>query len=296
MTEEELKRTNRTYSCLYSDLEESQAQRSSSDFELACPNPREYSELFESRWVDRPNQDLVTTSVTKTRTWFRAVFDRWGVVIKERPAVLNGVSIDNGQIVLFPPGVEVEGDYEAGVEFGLATDEEKVAGFFRGALPRQVVGVRVDPAMVTGLASAIRGQLDGDPAEGGILSRCLAPFDVSSERLLTPARERLASGIREVIDARLSTQICLSEISRELGVSMRTAERAFAVRFQETMVGYIKRARLDRARELLMTGKTVTRAASDAGWAHLGRFSVEFRKRFGESPSALRKRHAPAPG
>lgn len=73
-------------------------------------------------------------------------------------------------------------------------------------------------------------------------------------------------------------------------MSVRTAERAFEIRFQETMSAYIERARLERARTLLLAGKLVTDAALDVGWTHLGRFSVEFRKQFGESLSTTRKR------
>ena len=55
------------------------------------------------------------------------------------------------------------------------------------------------------------------------------------------------------------------------------------------MVGYIRRARLERARQLLTTGLSVTEAALAVGWTHLGRFSVEFKKRFGGSPSLIPK-------
>jgi AraC-like DNA-binding protein len=125
-----------------------------------------------------------------------------------------------------------------------------------------------------------------------LIAQSMRFFDVRPEQLLTPARERLASGLRELIEARLHLPISLATLCQEFGVSLRTAERAFGLRYEETMVGYIKRSRLDRARQLLLSGHSVTRAASDVGWTHLGRFSVEFRQRFGQSPSSLRKRSA----
>jgi AraC-like DNA-binding protein len=54
-----------------------------------------------------------------------------------------------------------------------------------------------------------------------------------------------------------------------------------------TPMGYLKKIRLMKAREQFMTlelGKTVSTVAFEVGFNHLGRFSVEYRSAFGESP------------
>jgi transcriptional regulator GlxA family with amidase domain len=57
---------------------------------------------------------------------------------------------------------------------------------------------------------------------------------------------------------------------------------------------YVRNARFERVRESLLRAEaeeSVTEIAVGWGFTHMGRFSVEYRKRFGESPSeTLRKR------
>jgi AraC-like DNA-binding protein len=56
---------------------------------------------------------------------------------------------------------------------------------------------------------------------------------------------------------------------------------------------YIRNARFQRARKALLRaepGEGITAIAARSGFAHLGRFSVEYRQRFGESPSETLKR------
>lgn len=55
-----------------------------------------------------------------------------------------------------------------------------------------------------------------------------------------------------------------------------------------TPIGYLKTLRLMKAREQLMSnqaGKSVSTVAFEVGFNHLGRFSVDYRNAFGESPS-----------
>jgi transcriptional regulator GlxA family with amidase domain len=56
---------------------------------------------------------------------------------------------------------------------------------------------------------------------------------------------------------------------------------------------YLRNARFQQAREALRRAPpetSVTDIAMTWGFSHMGRFSVEYRKRFGESPSDTLKR------
>ena len=58
---------------------------------------------------------------------------------------------------------------------------------------------------------------------------------------------------------------------------------------------YLREIRLKRAREALLaadpcSATSVTEIALDSGFVHLGRFSSEYRNRFGESPSQTLRR------
>ena len=85
-------------------------------------------------------------------------------------------------------------------------------------------------------------------------------------------------------------KISMEEISHDVGVCQRTLEHIFREHMNITPYQYLKRSRLGMARDALRkaepTLSTVTEIATRFGFYELGRFSVDYRKFFGESPSA----------
>lgn len=60
---------------------------------------------------------------------------------------------------------------------------------------------------------------------------------------------------------------------------------------------YLRDMRFEQARRNLLMGASgdcVSRIALDAGFLHLGRFAIEYRRRYGESPSQTLSRVADA--
>jgi AraC-like DNA-binding protein len=91
----------------------------------------------------------------------------------------------------------------------------------------------------------------------------------------------------------LSEPIQLELLAQVSGVRPRTLETHFKMFLGTTPLGWVRRMRLARARqELLRAGPqtTVTDVALAAGLSQLGRFAVEYRKIFGEVPSATIQR------
>jgi AraC-like DNA-binding protein len=91
----------------------------------------------------------------------------------------------------------------------------------------------------------------------------------------------------------LSEPIQLDLLAQVSGVRPRTLETHFNMFLGTTPLGWVRRMRLARARqELLRAGPqtTVTDVALAAGLSQLGRFAVEYRKIFGEVPSATIQR------
>lgn len=68
--------------------------------------------------------------------------------------------------------------------------------------------------------------------------------------------------------------------------------RGFTAAFAQTPHAYVAGLRLDRARTMLETGAMVIEAALEAGFASPSAFTRAFRRRFGEAPSAARRRFA----
>ncbi|BBZ26309.1 AraC family transcriptional regulator [Mycolicibacterium madagascariense] len=80
-------------------------------------------------------------------------------------------------------------------------------------------------------------------------------------------------------------------LARELGVSSRALQKAFAKSGESPPMAYLRHLRLHRVRGELVdasragTSVAVTAAASRWGFVHLGRFAQQYRQAFGESPS-----------
>ncbi|MDH3614087.1 MAG: helix-turn-helix transcriptional regulator [Gammaproteobacteria bacterium] len=102
------------------------------------------------------------------------------------------------------------------------------------------------------------------------------------------ARVRVARLAQEYIEAHYSEAVHVEDLCRVTGVGVRTLQRCFREYFNLTVSDYLKTVRLDSARRELVaahpTETSVTRIAMRNGCTHLGRFSVEFRERFGQSP------------
>ena len=92
----------------------------------------------------------------------------------------------------------------------------------------------------------------------------------------------------------LREQITIEELARVAGVSTRALFWGFRRGRDTTPMAYLKKLRLDLARDTLLsaarTGASVTDVAMAVGFIHLSRFSSEYKARFGESPSATRSR------
>jgi AraC-like DNA-binding protein len=84
--------------------------------------------------------------------------------------------------------------------------------------------------------------------------------------------------------------ISLADLCAAANVSQASLYRAFREVCGETPLGYFRKRRMSKARGMLLHASrergAVKRAALSAGLTELGRFSVEYRQLFGESPSA----------
>ncbi len=118
----------------------------------------------------------------------------------------------------------------------------------------------------------------------------LAPLSSSSREVA----ERVEAWIR----GHVSQAITLDQLSAVGGVSRRTLQKACLARWGQSPLELVVSRRLDVVRTWLAAdplAMTVTEAAVRGGFTHLGRFSVQYKQAFGESPSdtlAKRRRQA----
>lgn len=90
-----------------------------------------------------------------------------------------------------------------------------------------------------------------------------------------------------------SKAITIDELVQATGVSARTLFRTFQQHRECSPMEFARRVRLQRARDLIQQpgSRSVTDVAFACGFGDLSQFSKSFALAFGESPSALRKRH-----
>ncbi|HID66904.1 MAG TPA: AraC family transcriptional regulator [Roseibacterium sp.] len=101
------------------------------------------------------------------------------------------------------------------------------------------------------------------------------------------------SGLRQAVDyihANLTEPLSLCDIARAAQMNVRTLQKGFKRRFGLTPMQFLRNTRLDAAHYQLTARRdppSVTSAAFENGFSHLGRFSRDYKGRFGHSPSGL---------
>ena len=109
----------------------------------------------------------------------------------------------------------------------------------------------------------------------------------SNDRMVEAAPSSVRRAER-FIEANADRALCLDEIARAAEVPARTLLDAFQ-RFRQTSpMRYLRDVRLERSRDRLSRADgdfSVSSAALEAGFSHLGRFSQQYAARFGEKPS-----------
>lgn len=97
--------------------------------------------------------------------------------------------------------------------------------------------------------------------------------------------------VEEYIRAHLDEPLTIERLAELAGVSPSTLFAGFRNRHGITPMGFVRQLRLQHVREELLADDTqglasVTDVALKWGFAHLGRFAIEYKRAFGESPSA----------
>jgi len=123
------------------------------------------------------------------------------------------------------------------------------------------------------------------------LSRLALDPSARSSATLRPADVRRMHHARDLIEAGAATNLSLTALAREVGVSLRTLHRQFRLVHSISPAALISNCRLDHARMLLAReGVSVAQAAHRAGYGNAANFATAFKRRFGFSPKYVRTR------
>lgn len=145
------------------------------------------------------------------------------------------------------------------------------------------------------LNAVIRGEmnLSADDFEKAIFDSVLPVIDGGECQM---DKHSSAILVRRAIDVcePISGPVGISELSTTLNASPRTLQLAFQKVMGTTPHNFLHRRRMTKARMALLEADSrasrVTDIANQHGFSELGRFSVQYRELFGESPKATLRR------
>jgi AraC-like DNA-binding protein len=135
--------------------------------------------------------------------------------------------------------------------------------------------------------------------EDFIISKLLLAHAHNYSKALRRADKRIAPrDIKRALDfigAKLASPITIADVAEASGIAGRTLFKHFRDYHGISPFRFLRNARFQKVRETLTHAQpedSVTAIAMSWGFSHMGRFSVEYRKRYGESPSeTLGRRH-----
>lgn len=120
-------------------------------------------------------------------------------------------------------------------------------------------------------------------------------YSAALRRLEKPIAPRDVRRAIDYIEAHLDQPVTVVDLVKATGVAGRTLFMHFKDFKGVSPMRYLRNARLLQARQALLRAEpqaSVTEIALRAGFTHMGRFSAEYRRCFGELPSrTLKQRH-----
>lgn len=190
-----------------------------------------------------------------------------------------------GHASLVPPGTEVRYRYRGRSEHLYAhlrltgTAERLAAPVMQDAGPNRTLITRL-----------LRGALAAPPARA---AAHLWTILWQLAEAAPPGRGEAADPVAVAaahVEAHLATSLSVADIAKVAGVSHNHLTRLFRARTGTTVVAYLRRRRMERARHLLTASTlSVTAVAAAVGIPDLQAFNKVCRRELGESPRALRR-------
>ncbi len=122
-----------------------------------------------------------------------------------------------------------------------------------------------------------------------VLAHVAAPVD---ERTVAPHAPLALKRAEDFIRDRLCDDVDVASMAEAAGVSIRQLQVLFRQAHGRSPMDHLRGCRLDMAHDLLSKRKamSVTQAALECGFSHLGKFAAHYQQRFGEPPSHTLRR------
>ncbi|PWC14534.1 helix-turn-helix transcriptional regulator [Brenneria corticis] len=207
-----------------------------------------------------------------------------GVLRRSVPAgcLLSGVSIDIPRdmfLTLQEQGVDISFLHRHGSYAVLRPTAQMAAGLCQ--LCQRVLNLQVHNSLLARL------ELESLTIE--ILLRFLttcadAPPDGANA--LPQRWQRALNEVLEILHAEWNQPLTIAQLARRAGINECYLKKLFRERTGQGIAGYLRRLRMQRAREMIDSGRyTVQHVAQQCGYACASRFTQAFQREYGYSPS-----------
>jgi AraC-like DNA-binding protein len=220
----------------------------------------------------------------------RAVF-----VIAGQELVVNA-----GSGIVVPPRVEHVTRVSPGIVAGSAWLAPELVSHVASSLglrPESAPHVIEDASEIARLGSLLPGEAQTARPGQSLVVESLAQALVVAVLRAAPsptqtavARDPRIASAMQLLEKEYASPLGVDDLARAAGVSRFHFSRLFRDATGESPYQYLRRIRIERARELLALGHAVTDAALSVGFRDLSRFSRTFREQVGVSPSAFARR------
>jgi len=230
------------------------------------------------------------------------------------PMLWCGLEVPAGSLLVLSPGRDQRSTLRPGFRSVEITASEELlygAGLLADAIdprafPPERCALPLEPALV-GAFEELAGRLRHPSGEGVSPSGVAAMRRRTLDLLRSALQRRGIPGIRPVprydlalaalrlVEDSRGDRLSVQEIAQALGVTRRALEYAFSSALEVSPAQYLRARRLNRVRRDLHARAplSVTAAASRHGFGHLGRFSGQYRRLFGELPSQTQRSEPP---
>ncbi|MFF1510426.1 helix-turn-helix domain-containing protein [Streptomyces sp. NPDC058326] len=199
-------------------------------------------------------------------------------------------AIRPGRVSLVPPGTEVRYRYRGRSEhlyvhlrLGSAGTPQSVPVIQHTGPERDLLGGQLEQALAAWPNSPARATAEVWAALWRIAR--LTPAQEHGARAVHPA----VMAATALIEARLTETLTVPEIAKAAGVSHNHLTRLFRAATGDTVVGYIRARRMERARHFLRaTTLSIPAVAASVGIPDLQAFNKACRRELGASPRGIR--------
>lgn len=234
-----------------------------------------------------------------------------------RPSRLNGIPIDPGAVVYFPPGSEFcfscvhanswfsvrapldalrDHTTESGKPLelldaiSLLRPNHRLVHRLRRMVPGYLSTLSETPALAHSHAATQAFESEMLAIANQLCYRSPGIVDETREAASRPleSHTRIATDAADIIESTMDGLHTVAGVAHQLDVSVRTLTTAFVARFGMSPRQYFQSMRLNKARQLLRQAdktKRVAEVAAECGYWDGSRFASRYQKLFGELPS-----------